>query len=136
LTAFLLEHRLLVGIFIGLILILGLFEAWARSRKLPSIVAAKAVNWMNHEQALLLDLRSPQIFAAGHILGALNINLDELARHPKLKKNKAPVIILATTEKDSAQAFRVLQTMGISRLALLEGGLSAWTNSGLPLTKV
>jgi rhodanese-related sulfurtransferase len=86
---------------------------------------------------VLLDVRTPQEFAAGHIPGAINIPYDELpARVRELPAAAQNELVLycakgARTEKAIAR----LREHGYTRLVHLRGDFAQWRASGLPEEK-
>ncbi len=97
----------------------------------------QATMMINHEDALMLDVREPAEFNAGHILNARNIPLGELEkRGGELSKWKdKPIVIACATGNRSASAVGVLQKQGFARVVNLAGGFAAWQQAGLPVGK-
>ena len=84
----------------------------------------------------MVDIRPAKEFAAGHIVGALNIPQDKLiARLAELEKHKAKTIILVDAQGQHAgtHAREMLKT-GFTA-AKLSGGISSWRADNLPLVK-
>jgi phage shock protein E len=79
------------------------------------------------EGAVLLDVRTPAEFAAGHVEGAINVPVGEL--EDKLDavpaKKDQPIVVYCQSGRRSAAAKKVLQTAGFTRVADL-GGMSNW----------
>ena len=76
--------------------------------------------------ALLVDVRTPEEFAAGHISGARNIPLDQVtARASALKPADAPVIVYCRSGARSALAKRLLKSAGRTDVRNL-GAMSRW----------
>jgi phage shock protein E len=76
--------------------------------------------------ALLVDVRTPGEFSAGHIPGALNIPLDQLGgRADELRKDGKPVVVYCASGMRSAQAKRFLVGAGIVEVHDL-GGIGRW----------
>ncbi|MFN7120212.1 MAG: rhodanese-like domain-containing protein [Saprospiraceae bacterium] len=76
----------------------------------------------------LVDVRTPEEFAAGHIEGALNINYlgsDFEQQIQKLDK-KRPVLLYCKSGIRSSKAAAILQKSGFSSLYNLEGGYLKW----------
>lgn len=80
--------------------------------------------------ALLVDVRSPQEFAAGHIEGARNIPIDTLsARLGELgPPASTTVVVYCQSGGRSTQAARTLRDAGFTSVHNL-GPMSAWTPS-------
>ncbi|MDL5054593.1 rhodanese-like domain-containing protein [Oscillatoria laete-virens NRMC-F 0139] len=84
------------------------------------------------EGHLLIDVRTPAEFASGHIAGAVNIPVDELASRLSEVPQGQPVVVYCRSGNRSAQASRILAQAGYSDIYDL-GGLNAWTAQGLPV---
>jgi len=92
----------------------------------------------NNPNAVLLDVRSEQEFAGGHIKGAENYNYnapDFSNRIQMLDKSKTYFVYCLSGSR-SASAITMLRTNGIIRVYQLKGGLLAWQHEGLPLEGV
>ncbi|MDO5053362.1 MAG: rhodanese-like domain-containing protein [Pseudoclavibacter sp.] len=78
--------------------------------------------------AILVDVRTPEEFAAGHIAGAVNIPLDERfeASFEALDPIE-PYAVYCATGNRSRQALERLTALGFNNVVALEGGFSAWT---------
>lgn len=89
--------------------------------------------------ALVVDVRNNRQFASGHIAGALNLPLGELmVRIKDIKQDlveyaDTPVLIVCKNDQYSSRAARILRKNGMNKIAVLEGGLKAWTRAGLPI---
>ena len=87
---------------------------------------------------LILDVRSPQEYAEGHIPSAINIphnqiasRLAEIGTH----KNKEVVLYCGSGGRVVAAA-NTLQAVGFSKLLHLDGDMNGWRNNGsLPIKK-
>ena len=76
---------------------------------------------------MLVDVRQPGEFTAGHIEGAMLLPLDTLAgSYSKLPKD-VPLIVYCRSGHRSAQAVAFLLAHGYSRAVSLNGGYLAWT---------
>lgn len=92
---------------------------------------------INHEDAIVLDVRSDGEFRQGHIVNALNIPDSQLAeRIDKLNKYRSrPIIATCRTGQISAKAGSKLAAHGFEKVYSLSGGILAWEGASLPLTK-
>lgn len=86
---------------------------------------------------VVLDVRGGDEFhgSLGHIAGALNVPLPELAaRESELSPHKdRPIAVICRTDRRSAQAIAQLRAAGYTQLLLVPGGMMAWNHSGLPI---
>ena len=103
----------------------------------PWVSTTQATHLINREDALVVDVREPNEFAAGHVLGAKNLPLARLdASGAELaKKKERPVIVYCDGGERSAKALATLKKQGFTRVANLSGGLGAWQQAGLPVEK-
>ncbi len=81
---------------------------------------------------LLLDVRTPQEFASGHIPGAVNISLQTLEAHVSELPTDRPIVIYCRSGNRSAAAGHLLLRRGFTQLYDL-GGIIAWQAQGLPI---
>jgi rhodanese-related sulfurtransferase len=97
---------------------------------------ARATHMLNREHASLIDVRSAEDFAKGHVAQAKNIPLDQLAnRVNDVGSKDKPVIVMCATGQVAAKAATTLRAAGFSNVVNLLGGLGAWQTAGLPTIK-
>jgi phage shock protein E len=99
----------------------------------PVLVDAVTARGLIEQGAVLVDVRTPEEFADAHIDGALLIDVsagDFEARLAELDPSRAHVVYCRTGNR-SAAAAAVMTRMGFSEIYDL-GGLSEWTDAGLP----
>jgi rhodanese-related sulfurtransferase len=81
---------------------------------------------------LVVDVRTPQEYAQGHLKGATNIPLSDLPlRIGGLDRNR-PILVYCQTGVRSAQASAILVNAGFTQVYDMDGGITAWINSGYP----
>ena len=109
----------------------------AGSMNAGSLNASGAVQLINREKAVVVDVCDPAEFAAGHVGGAKNIPLGELeAKLPGMVKNKSlPLILVCATGARSGRAVAIAKKLGYEQAQSLGGGLKAWKDANLPLEK-
>ena len=98
----------------------------------------EAVQLINREKAVVIDVCEPAEFAAGHVVGAKNIPLGELESKlvGAVKNKKLPLILVCQSGARSGRAMAAAKTLGYAQVHSLGGGLAAWKSAGLPLEKV
>ena len=103
----------------------------------PWVNTTQATYLINREDALVVDVREPNEFAAGHVLGAKNLPLARLEASGAdlAKKKERPLIVYCDGGERSAKALASLKKHGFTRVANLSGGLGAWQQAGLPVEK-
>jgi rhodanese-related sulfurtransferase len=102
-----------------------------------SLSPQNAVQRINREKAVVIDVREPAEFAAGHITNAKNVPLAQIEeRLPQVVKNKAlPVILVCATSPRAVRAQVLARKLGYDQAEALAGGLQAWRAAGLPVVK-
>lgn len=95
----------------------------------------QATMMINKEDALILDVREPAEFNAGHILNARNIPLGELEKRAGelAKWKEKPIVVACASGNRSSSALGVLKKQGFTRAVNLAGGFAAWQQAGLPV---
>ncbi|MEO6147339.1 MAG: rhodanese-like domain-containing protein [Sulfuriferula sp.] len=125
----------LIAAFSGIMLLLPIVRG-----KLSGALSAdttQTVQLINHQDALILDVREANEFAGGHIANARHIPLGQLATSLKpLEKHKDKTIVVnCQSGTRSAMACGVLRKNGFSQVYNLKGGIKAWEQAGLPVVK-
>ena len=97
----------------------------------------EAVQLINRQKAQVIDVCSADEFKAGHLVGAKNIPLPELAAGAKgLPGNKTtPLVVVCASGARSGKAVSQLKEMGYENAQSLRGGLAAWRAANLPVEK-
>lgn len=97
----------------------------------------EVVQLMNRDKAVVVDICGADEFAAGHVVGAKNIPLDQLeAKLAGAVKNKAtPVVLVCASGMRSKRALAVAKKLGFENVRSLSGGMGAWRSASLPVEK-
>ncbi len=128
----------LLFVMLAVVVVLIAWTEWRRARRAYKEVSpVEAVQLINREDALVLDVREEHEIKSGKINGAKHIpfsvlrqRLDELARY----RDRA-LIISCRTGVRAAQAGEMLRKNQFHKLYGLKGGIAAWENANLPLVK-
>lgn len=101
------------------------------------VTALQATQLLNQGKTVVVDVRSAEEFAAGHIRDAKNIPLKELKdRTGELEKFKErPVVVVCDRGLQSNKATALLKKAGFKDAAALLGGMEGWQTQGLPISK-
>jgi len=116
----------------------GAMLLWPLFRKTtggPWVTTAEATHLINREDALVVDVRDPGEYGAGHILGAKNVPLSRLGDADVAKRKERPVIVYCDGTERASKAVAALKKQGYTRVVNLSGGLKAWQQAGLPVEK-
>ncbi|WP_406820231.1 rhodanese-like domain-containing protein [Pseudomonas sp. KnCO4] len=127
------DHYILVAIFVVLLVLLLLNEIRRGGQSLSN---GQLTALVNADKGLVLDIRPSKEYAAGHIVGAINIPQDKVVnRLSELEKHKAKTLIVvdAMGQQSGAVCSELLKA-GYTA-AKLSGGVSSWKADNLPLVK-
>ncbi|HEU5073822.1 MAG TPA: rhodanese-like domain-containing protein [Polyangiaceae bacterium] len=95
---------------------------WLRAGTAPGADARALVR----DGALLVDVRSPEEYAAGHIDGAVNIPVGELkTRLGELGDKQRSIVLYCRSGARSAKAKTLLESTGFTSVVNL-GAMSSW----------
>lgn len=134
---FLQENILLIAV----AFVSGAMLLWPYVRRAnagPSVTPSQATQLINREDAMVVDVRDPGEYGAGHILGAKNLPLSRIDSGGKelaAKRKDRPLIVYCDTGNRSGKAAAALKGQGYTKVLNLSGGLGAWRQAGLPVEK-
>ena len=109
-------------------------ELRRKASGLINIEPGDAVKLINND-ALVVDIRSPDAYGRGHIVNARNIPSDELeSKLPSLEKHKSkPIVAVCDAGISSTRVVNTLRQNGFESAYGLKGGMSGWSQAGLPV---
>lgn len=127
-------------LFLALIVILALLiggEIRHRLQGIGAVSPAEALRLMNHEDAVMLDVREASDYKTGHIPDALHIPQKELeGRLKELARVKdKPLIVYAAMAGHATACGVLLKKHGFAAVQTLKGGVTEWQNANLPITR-
>jgi rhodanese-related sulfurtransferase len=99
--------------------------------KIISVSDARAM-MQSSPNLLVVDVRTPQEFAQGHLKGAVNIPLSDMTTQIGGLDRDRPILVYCQTGYRSTQASVALVQAGFTQVYNMEGGLTAWVNAGYP----
>ena len=128
------NHLFLVS---ALVLTLGLLGAHTLLGGKDNINPQQATLMMNHEDAVVVDVRPMADFGKGHINNAVNIPINGFANQMgQLEKKKdKPIIVACRSGNQSHMACRKLRKAGFEKVYNLRGGIMAWQAADLPVSR-
>ncbi len=138
LTEFFLNNLMLFAALAVVLALLIKTELDNLANKGHLVSPAMAIRLMNnHEDMLVLDLRVAAEYKKGHIKGAKSVPLNEFAG--SVEKFSAhrdkPVLIYCNSGNTATRAVKLLKKAGFEKINNLEGGIAAWKEASMPLTK-
>ncbi len=106
-------------------------------RGIKQIGPAETTRLINHEKAIVVDVREDKEFATGHIINSLHIPMSKVQeRLTELEKHKSsPIIVSCRSGARSNSICGLLRKNGFENVSNLKGGLIAWQNANMPVSK-
>lgn len=131
------NHPILVLAFVVLLALVFFNELKIATQRFTSLTPAAAVQLMNKEDVVVLDVREPSETAAGKISGAVQIPVGAVAKRiDELQKHKdKTLLVYCKTGARAGVACKDLSKNGFEKVYNLNGGLTAWQDAHLPISK-
>ena len=101
-----------------------------------SVDAAAAITDNPPEDLVVLDVRTPEEFAEGHLEGAVLVDFyaADFAEQLAALDTDVPYLVYCRSGNRSGQALGVMEQLGFASAVDVDGGIVAWTDAGLPVT--
>lgn len=90
-------------------------------------------DWLDHDEATLVDVREADEYAREHIAGATLRPLSTLDGHDLPRQARKRLVLICNSGNRTRQAARQILARQPGELHHLEGGLQAWKKAGLPV---
>ncbi|MGL4544673.1 MAG: rhodanese-like domain-containing protein [Plesiomonas sp.] len=131
-------HTVLSVAWIGLFVAVIVTTYKSRFSPIKTVDNARATQLLNRENAVAVDIRSPDDYRKGHIVDSINMlpsaikdnNLGELEKH-----KAQPVIVVCATGMTARSAAENLHKLGFTQVSVLSEGISGWSAAHLPLAR-
>lgn len=110
----------------------------SHSDNIVSVSAVEFEKAIKADSVQLLDVRSPQEFAEGHIAGAININVqsdDFRQKADKELSKDSTILVYCRSGRRSMDAAETLTELGY-KVVNLKGGIIEWNEEGLPVKAI
>ncbi len=136
LSEFAVNHLLLLTAFVVILAMLAGGELRHRFGKVKDIAPGEAIRLINHENAVLVDMRNDKEYRDGHIVNAIHVPAENHHDAGNLDKYRdRPLIVCCRSGNQSHKLCAELSKKGFASVYNLKGGLPAWQQAGLPLSK-
>ena len=114
------------------VLIVG---GWLKSRfsAIRQVSPTELTMLVNRQDGVVLDIRTDDDFKKGHIAGARQITEQKLSGLENQKD--APIIVVCQAGISAQKSAGALAKQGFTNVAVLQGGMGAWTSASLPVVK-
>lgn len=131
---FIVNHWFLVALFVLLLLAL-VAEELRGGGAAAGLTPRELTQAINHDEAVVVDIRDKEAFTRGHITGAMNIPSAEIEQSlNKLNKVKQKkIVVVCQAGRSCVAVASKLSKSGFADVTILKGGVSAWTAAEMPL---
>ena len=118
----------------ALVAVIGMLFAHEGRKAGPSVTPQQAINLVNTDGGVFVDLRDAAAFKRGHIVDALHIPLAKLQeQQAQLESYRdKPVILVCKIGQHSGTASKQLRNAGFDRVYKMTGGMTEWSHLQLP----
>lgn len=142
LATFASHHLYLVGALVLIIIAMAVVELLRQYTGPKHVTPTQATLMINHQNAQLIDMRQPEQFQKGHILGAQQVAQEQIQPSHQLLQHLTnengtprPVIIICEQGIQAKTVANCLLQLGMDNVYVLQGGMSAWRDEGMPVVK-
>ena len=134
---FVTDNLFLVTLLLILLTAIVITEAKKLMKKYKDLTPTQAVQLLNHESAVMLDVRETNELSGDGIRNAKHASFSTLDnRLSELVKLKdKPVIAFCMNGLKSPKACRLLCMQGFTKVYSLKGGIEAWKQANMPVVK-
>jgi rhodanese-related sulfurtransferase len=130
------NHPLLMAAFAAIVFMLVAGELRQRLSGVNEVGPAEATRMLNHDNAVIVDMREDKDYREGHIVNAVHTPASNSDAVQKLEKFRdRPVIVYCRSGHTSAGFCRKLSKQGFASVYNLAGGVLGWQKAGLPLNR-
>jgi rhodanese-related sulfurtransferase len=136
----------LIGAVVGVLVVAGLVAFWPSSSDSPEVGESSDLISVQDAEALIesragdpsfviVDVRTPEEFAQGHIEDAVNIDVEGASFASTIADLDPGVtyLVYCRTGNRSAAAVSQMRAAGLTDVTDVDGGIVSWTEAGLPL---
>ena len=122
-------------LFIALVVLVFLIfnlETKSLFGKVQKLSCDELTKLLNNSKITLVDFRTAEEFKSGHIITAINLNLEDIEKLDT--NNDNPFVAYASTDSDALKAALKFSKLGVQQVFYLEGGIKSWIENNMPLT--
>ena len=136
LSEFIGNHPLLFLALVGITIMLVAGEIQQRIGGVKNVGPVDATRMLNHDNAVMIDMRKLKDYQSGHIVNAVHLPECNDSTLGKLERfRKQPLIVYCRSGQRSNGICSKLRKQGFEPVYNLKGGVLAWQNANLPLSK-
>ena len=129
------------SVFLSAIIILGCNAQQASNDQAPAVknMDSEEVSKLleNNSDIIIVDVRTPGEFEAGHIKGAKNINISDSEFHAQIEKldRDSTYLVYCRTGNRSGRAIKLMEQLKFKSIYHLQHGITEWIGEGKPVEK-
>lgn len=129
------KHPILVGLFVALLVAILVYELRRAKGGARKASLVQAIQLMNQDKCVVVDVRPKADFKQGHLLGAKNVPVADLKDQLQVisKDKSVPVLVYCQMGLTSMAAAKQLMDAGFTDVYSLAGGVNAWQAENMPL---
>ena len=137
LVEFISNHPLLVMALVAILVMLIGGELRQRLSGVSEVGPVEATRMLNHDNAVMIDMREDKEYREGHIVNAIHLPASKQDNYTgKLEKyRQQPLIVYCRSGQRSTTVCRKLRKQGFEAVYNLKGGVLAWQKAELPLER-
>ncbi|KTD16703.1 rhodanese-like domain-containing protein [Legionella jordanis] len=132
---FIINHWALWLAFLILLLLIFINELQTQKKRAKEVSPQAAVDLINHEGAVVIDLRDAELFGKGHIIDSIRATAEDFGQQRMEKYKTKPIILVCARGLQAAQLAAKLRNEGFSQPFVLAGGIAGWQAADLPVVK-
>ncbi|MFV0277372.1 MAG: rhodanese-like domain-containing protein [Parahaliea sp.] len=119
---------------VALLVTVGMLIAHETRKAGPALTPQQAINLINREGGVFVDLREAVDYKLGHIINALNIPTGKIdSRRGELEKYRtAPIVLVCKMGQQAGGVGKKLKDNGFEKVYKMKGGMLEWDNLQLP----
>lgn len=130
------NHLLLVAAFFIIVFLLAGGELRRRLSGVQEVGPHEATRLLNYENAIMVDMRSDKEYRDGHIVNAIHVPASNDGNPGNFDKFRdRPLIVYCRSGQQSVKLCNRLHKQGFTPVYNLKGGVLAWQQAELPLSK-
>ena len=125
-------------LWLAFVVILGLLAFEELKKKTQggrNLSAQEMAALMNHEDAVVIDIRASTMFHKGHIVHAINIQKADFTMERIAHYKNRTIVVVDENGYDASGISAKIKKDGIEKVYALNGGIAAWKSASLPLIK-
>ena len=137
LIEFITNHPMLVLALVAILVLLIGGEFRQRLSGVSEVGPVEATRMLNHDNAVMIDMREDKDYREGHIINAIHAPASKLDNYTgKLEKYRdQPLIVYCRSGQRSNAVCSKLRKQGFESVYNLKGGVLAWQKAELPLNR-